>query len=75
MERKNEEHRHSYMLAKATLEHSIPRAIMEEMRKQGYDVFGFEGQYRDLCSLIVVVSTFMTDVVKVRDPSSPVVID
>jgi hypothetical protein len=55
--------RHLYMGALAHLEEAIPKQVLRAMDEQGYPSV-WDGQYRDLCSLIVVVQRFMDDAVK-----------
>ena len=55
--------RHLYMVALAHLENAIPKEVMRAMDDQKYPAV-WDGQYRDLCSLIMVVQKFMHDVLE-----------
>jgi len=55
--------RYLYMAALAHLEDAIPKEVLRAMDEQKYPAV-WDGQYRDLCSLIMVVERFMDDVLK-----------
>jgi hypothetical protein len=60
------------MVAKATIEESIPKAIYEYMRSQDHDFIECITPLRDLASFIMIIHDFMIAVVKVSPASAHV---
>jgi hypothetical protein len=56
------EKRSSYMRARVEIEESIPDEVLIAMIEQGYDMFSFNQELEDLCSLLDVVRVFMFEV-------------
>lgn len=54
------ETRHSYRIAKATVEDNIPKVIFRYVVSHDYDPIACSEPYPDLCFLIMVDHRFMT---------------
>jgi hypothetical protein len=62
---RDEARRHSYMVAKATIEDNIPKAIFEYMMLREHDFIECVTPLRDLASFIIAIHDFMIAVVRV----------
>jgi hypothetical protein len=66
--------RHSYMVAKATIEENIPKTIFEYMMLREHDFIECVTPLRGLASFVMIIHDFMIAVVKVSPASAHVTI-